>query len=200
DRAFELPSQRRELLRQLAANKHWRRHDLTRGCGGPGVRISDQWQIAWLDHFQRDLLERPASSQRPRFQLRALAGIRGEPIAYPFRRALVCRRSRQPGTDVDGQVLEHGRDLGPLESLASDLRENWIAALRTAEGDDHNGENEGRKDSAHQCLPQRLEVLRLHSTLVEGSSYSPVSPAPRTHSSVSGGTLCALILSGVCGV
>src|SRR5262249_44186424 len=159
-----------------------------------------QWQIAWLDHFQRDLLERPAASERPRLEMRVLEAVGGEPIAHPLRRALVCRRGCQPGTDVGGQVLEHGRDLGPLESLASDLRENWIAALRTAEGDGRNGENEGRKESAHQRLPQRLGILRLHSTLVEGSSYSPVSPAPRTHSSVSGGTLCALILSGVCGV
>src|SRR5215468_5857864 len=47
DRALELRS---ELIRRLATEEHWRPHDITRGWRTPGVSISDQWQVARLDH------------------------------------------------------------------------------------------------------------------------------------------------------
>ena len=134
---------RRHLVWRLPADEDRRGDDVAGGRGRPAVGVADERQVARLDHFDRQLLERPAPAEVPRLLVDVGEPRGGESIAREVGGAPERGRVGEPRTDLGGERLEDRRDLRVLQPLGADLREGGIG--RGLRGEQSTGAENDRQ-------------------------------------------------------
>jgi hypothetical protein len=134
DGAFQLWSERGNLLGALPRDQHGGAGDVAGGRARPGVGVAEQRQVARLDHLNRQLVERPPPAEGPWLDVNVGEAVRLQPIAGPVDRPFVRGRRRQTRTDVDRQVIEDRRRLRSFHAFRADARQDITIGWRLRRG------------------------------------------------------------------
>jgi hypothetical protein len=161
-RALELRLHALDVFRGLAGERHHRRDDFPFRRRAPRLRIPDERHVPRFDHFEHELVERPATAELERLEPRVRETPADQLVARPLGRAFVLRRSGEPRTDHVDELIErrlHARSVQPLvANLRDDGEVDGLGRLRHDRGGAGPGERGANGDSErlHASLRHRV--------------------------------------------
>jgi hypothetical protein len=121
DCALELSCLRLQRVSFESRQPHRRGHHASRSRGRPAAGVADERHVARLDHFNGQLVERPAAAELERLGMHVAQSDRLHLFLRPRDGALVRGRVGQPRANHGGEVVERLEHLRAVHAFGADL-------------------------------------------------------------------------------